>query len=411
MKILVVGLNYSPELTGIGKYTGEMAEWLAAQGHEVRVVTAPPYYPQWVVQKPYRGYTYKMELINGVVVYRCPIFVPKNITTLTRLIHLISFALSSFPLLLRQLFWRPDIVINPVPSLFSSPMCALVSRLCGAKSILHIQDYEIDAMFGLGMANEGFVGKVARVFERLVLRSFDRVSTISRSMMNKAREKAVDEDKLIFFPNWSDTSFFKGAVCSEELRNSLAVPAGSKMILYSGNVGDKQGLEQVVDAAEYFKDKPYYFVVVGDGSGKEKLKSLVLERGIQNISFSPLLALEQLPTLLASADCHLVIQKKGVADAVLPSKLTNIMAVGGNSVITAEADTELGLLCKNYAGIAELVEPEDVGALVLGIEKALNLSSPNDIASAYALEHIDKDKVLRSFEATLEVLASSFEVA
>tara|TARA_R110000772_G_scaffold248454_1_gene362513 strand:+ start:15962 stop:17179 length:1218 start_codon:yes stop_codon:yes gene_type:complete len=404
VKILVVGLNYSPELTGIGKYTGEMAEWFAAQGHEVRVVTAPPYYPQWVVQKPYKSYAYKMELINGVVVYRCPIFVPKNITTLTRLIHLISFALSSFPLLLRQLFWRPDIVINPVPSLFSSPMCALVSRLCGAKSILHIQDYEIDAMFGLGMANEGFVGKVARVFERLVLRSFDRVSTISLSMMNKARQKTVDEDKLIFFPNWSDTSFFKGAVCSEALRNSLAVPAGNKMILYSGNVGDKQGLEQVVEAAEYFKDQPYYFVIVGDGSGKEKLKSLVLERSLQNIGFSPLLALEQLPTLLASADCHLVIQKKGVADAVLPSKLTNIMAVGGNAVITAEADTELGLLCKNYVGIAELVEPENVEALTWGIKNVLAMDSPNQVAIAYARDNIDADKVLNDFECELKAL-------
>ncbi len=53
MKILVYGINYSPELTGIGKYTGEMVEWLAAQGHEVRVITAPPYYPQWQVGENY----------------------------------------------------------------------------------------------------------------------------------------------------------------------------------------------------------------------------------------------------------------------------------------------------------------------------------------------------------------------
>lgn len=42
LRILIHGINFSPELTGIGKYSGEMAEWLAAQGHEVRVVTAPP---------------------------------------------------------------------------------------------------------------------------------------------------------------------------------------------------------------------------------------------------------------------------------------------------------------------------------------------------------------------------------
>lgn len=53
MRILVYGINYSPELTGIGKYTGEMVEWMAGQGHEVRVVTAPPYYPQWQVGEHY----------------------------------------------------------------------------------------------------------------------------------------------------------------------------------------------------------------------------------------------------------------------------------------------------------------------------------------------------------------------
>ncbi|MCW7187338.1 hypothetical protein OHD60_22915 [Escherichia coli] len=61
MKILVYGINYSPELTGIGKYTGEMVEWLAAQGHEVRVITAPPYYPQWQVGENYSAWRYKRE--------------------------------------------------------------------------------------------------------------------------------------------------------------------------------------------------------------------------------------------------------------------------------------------------------------------------------------------------------------
>lgn len=401
MKVLIVGLNYAPEMTGIGKYTGEMAEWLVSRGHEVRVITVPPYYPQWKVQEPYRRFWYRFECLKGVSVYRCPIYVPNRVTPIRRLFHLFSFALSSFPLLLFQFFWRPAVIINPVPSLFSSPMCALIARLSGAKSILHIQDYEIDAMFGLGMANEGVIGKFARLFEKLILRSFDRVSTISQSMMNKAVEKGVSVEKVLFFPNWSDTSFFKDAARSDELKLRLGVPCGHRMVLYSGNVGDKQGLEQVIDAADYFQNKPYHFVIVGDGSGMDKLKSLVKARRLQNISFSPLLALEQLPTLLASADCHLVIQKKGVADAVLPSKLTNILAVGGNVVITAENNTELGLLCGNNAGIAELVEPENVDALVAGIERALLHKVPNGIASNYAKEKIDYYQVLSVFEKSL----------
>jgi hypothetical protein len=61
LRILLHGINYSPELTGIGKYSGEMAEWLAAHGHEVRVVTAPPYYPAWKVREDYKAWFYRRE--------------------------------------------------------------------------------------------------------------------------------------------------------------------------------------------------------------------------------------------------------------------------------------------------------------------------------------------------------------
>jgi colanic acid biosynthesis glycosyl transferase WcaI len=401
VKILVVGLNYSPELNGIGKYTGEMAEWFAEQGHEVRVITVPPYYPQWLVQAPYKSYLYKTEVVNGVLVKRCPLYVPANVTTVKRLVHLLSFAISSLPVLIGQLFWRPDIVINPVPSLFSSPMTALISKLCSAKSVLHIQDYEVDAMLGLGMADGGMVRKLASGFERFVLACFDKVSTVSLSMMKKAKEKGIEENDIIFFPNWSDTSRFVDVQPSAKLRSDLGVSAGNKMILYSGNIGDKQGLENLIDAACRLRDKSYDFVVVGDGAGKEKLKSLSDSRNLKNVHFASLLPFEQLPVLLASADCHLVIQRRGVADAVMPSKLTNILAAGGNAVITAETDTELGILCSEYKGIAELVEPEDVGALIDGIEKALSRTTPNIVAAEYAQVNIDSEKVLRNFEAAL----------
>lgn len=95
------------------------------------------------------------------------------------------------------------------------------------------------------------------------------------------------------------------------------------------------------------------------------------ERGLTNVKFFPLQSYEALPALLKMGDCHLVVQKRGAADAVLPSKLTNILAVGGNAVITAEAETELGQLCDSYPGIAVCVEPESVPALVTGIERAL----------------------------------------
>ncbi|STH36389.1 putative colanic acid biosynthesis glycosyl transferase [Escherichia coli] len=360
MKILVYGINYSPELTGIGKYTGEMVEWMVQQGHEVRVITAPPYYPEWQVGAKYSSWRYRRE--NGdATVWRCPLYVPKQPSTLKRLIHLGSFALSSFFPLMAQRRWKPDRIIGVVPTLFCTPGMRLLAKLSGARTLLHIQDYEVDAMLGLGMAGNGRAGKVAKLasaFERSGLHNVDNVSTISRSMMNKACEKGVAPEKVIFFPNWSEVSRFREVpeTLVMALRQRLGLPDERKIILYSGNIGEKQGLESVITAAEQLREQPWLFAIVGQGGGKARLEKMVAERGLDNVKFLPLQSYEDLPALLAIGDCHLVIQKRGAADAVLPSKLTNILAVGGNAVITAELQTELGQLCLDNPGIAVCVD-------------------------------------------------------
>ena len=135
MRILINSINYSPELTGIGKYTGEMAEWLAEQGYDVRVVTAPPYYPAWRVAEGYSAGWYGREIVVGVTVFRCPLWVPKKPTGVTRILHLASFALSSFPLMLWSgLFWRPNIVFVIEPPLFCAPAAWMSARIGGARA-------------------------------------------------------------------------------------------------------------------------------------------------------------------------------------------------------------------------------------------------------------------------------------
>lgn len=405
MKILVYGINYSPELTGIGKYTGEMVEWMAQQGHEVRVITAPPYYPEWQVGAKYSSWRYRRE--NGdATVWRCPLYVPKQPSTLKRLIHLGSFALSSFFPLMAQRRWKPDRIIGVVPTLFCTPGMRLLAKLSGARTLLHIQDYEVDAMLGLGMAGSGRSGKVAKLasaFERSGLHNVDNVSTISRSMMNKACEKGVAPEKVIFFPNWSEVSRFREVpeTLVTALRQRLGLPDERKIILYSGNIGEKQGLESVIAAAEQLREQPWLFAIVGQGGGKARLEKMAAERGLDNVKFLPLQSYEDLPALLAIGDCHLVIQKRGAADAVLPSKLTNILAVGGNAVITAEPQTELGQLCLDNPGIAVCVTPESVPSLVDGIEQALTMPKRNVVARAWAERSLDKEHVLNQFIADI----------
>jgi colanic acid biosynthesis glycosyl transferase WcaI len=126
-------------------------------------------------------------------------------------------------------------------------------------------------------------------------------------MLEKALSKGVVSESLLCFPNCSDVSKFDGADESRELLQRLGVPFKKKVILYSGNIGDKQGLETVLEAAAILADKGYHFLIVGDGAGKQRLQTEMNSRGLLNITFAPLQSLSLLPSLLASADCHLVI--------------------------------------------------------------------------------------------------------
>lgn len=404
MKFLLYSLNYTPELTGIGKYNGELIPALSLRSIETYTLTAQPYYPDWKIHAGFNN-RWSTEHIEPGTVFRCPLYVPAKVTTLKRLLHLSSFAVTSALRLLTLLRLKPDVLFLVQPTLFCAPFALLYCKLTGAKSVMHIQDFEVDAMFGLGMGSAGRLSQVAKVVESWLLKRFDVVSSISYSMLDNATAKGVFQDKIIFFPNWSDTNFVTPDVDGTELRTSWGYTPEDRVVLYSGNIGQKQGLEVVLDAAESFKYRPEVkFLIIGNGAYSDTLQGLALERGLSNVSLKPLQPWEDVPKILAMADVHLVVQKRGAADAVLPSKLTNILSAGGYSLVTAESHTELGKIAEKHPGIYTCVEPESVSAFVAGLEACLNMATdqPNMIARNYAVENLNKDKVIDRFIKDLE---------
>lgn len=406
MRILVYGINYSPELTGIGKYSGEMAGWLASKGHDVRVVTAPPYYPLWKIGEGYSGWKYKTEKMDGVKVLRCPLWVPKHPSSLTRMIHLISFTMSSLPQLFRNCGWKPDLILCVAPTFFCAPNALLFGMITGGKTWLHVQDFEIDAMFGLGMLDAGRTfARYAYRIESLLFRLFDSVSSISLSMCRRLEDKNVPKGKIVHFPNWVDTSFLTPEGDRRKYRQMWGFKETDIIILYSGNLGKKQGLNILLEVAESLRNRNnYHFVIVGEGADKRNLLDQASAMGLANVHFYPLQPYDFLPELLRMADIHLVLQKKGAADMVMPSKLTGILAVGGYAIITAEKHTELGRIVMQNPGIAVLIQPEDAAALEEAIVDLAERNNPqtgighNVIARRYAEENLSIDSVLLKLE-------------
>lgn len=404
-RILLIGYNYWPEPTGIGKYSGEMVKWLAENGADCTVITTYPYYPYWKVQEPYRSKRFfflgeKEKIGDGSIrILRCPIYIPKNPSGLKRMIQDATFFLSSTAAVKYLAFFsaKNDYTIAVAPSFFVG-FPALTYRLFRRNKILyHIQDLQIEAAEKLGMIKSPFLLSTLYSLEKYILKRVDAVSTISEAMVRKVRDKTRKPVHLL--PNWSDTEFFRPLEDCKSLKKAFGFDPDRKVVLYSGAIGKKQGLEIILDAAESFADKKIQFIICGTGPYSDVLKKEAYSRGIANLSFLPLQPLEKFNAFLNMADVHLVIQKSGASDLLLPSKLTNILSVGGLALITASPGTSLFELNEQY-DLAIVVNPEDQEAFKKGLEAAFRADDDNSIkrsnARCYAEKYLNKYSVMSS---------------
>lgn len=407
MKILLYGLNFFPELTGIGKYTAEMGAWLAARGHEVRIITAPPHYPDWKVGSGHSARRYSRKAVLGLDVFRCPLWVPAKLSGLKRLLHLASFALSSLPALLAQWTWKPDVVWVVEPALMCAPAAAAFASLRGAKCWLHIQDYEVDMAFNLGLIKGKTLRRWVEGAERWLMRRFDRVSSISSRMVERAQAKGLAAEKVVFFPNWVDTSGISPLSGPSSYRAELGLADDAVVALYSGNMGYKQGLEILADVARQLQDDSRVtFVFGGNGSGRADLETRCA--GLPNVRFLDLQPLERLNDWLGLADVHLLPQRADAADLVMPSKLTGMLASGRPVLATAHAETELGRVVAHHAACGHVVPPEDPVAMAQAVrDLAANPAKRAELganARRYAERELSQDVILRRFESQLQAL-------
>ena len=399
MRILIHGLNYAPEPTGIGKFTGEMAEWLAARGHRVEVVTTPPYYPGWHIGAGYSPWRWRKERIAGVVVHRCPLYVPATPRGWTRLLHLLSFAASSLPVALcRTLVLRPQVVIAIAPALVSAPGSWAAARFAGARAFLHIQDFEIDAAFALGIVSGGGMRRVALALESWLLRRFDSVSSITPAMVTRLAEKGVAAKHCFLFPNWADTTAIRPAPSA--LRASLNLPAGSLVALYSGNMGEKQGVETLADVARLLAGTPVHLLLAGAGAAAPRLAAVT--SGMAQVHWLAIQPAERLNDLLNAADIHLLPQRADAADLVMPSKLAFMLASGKPVVAGAATDTALA---GAIAGCGIAVAPGDAKAMAAAIVElagdAPRRHRLGEHARQRALAEWDREAILSAYEKIL----------
>lgn len=355
-----MGLNYAPEPTGIAPYTTRLAERLSEAGHDVHVLTGYPHYPHWKLQPGYRGWQ-RHEHLNGVSVHRYRQSIPRKVTNFSRLHMELSFGIR-----LISAQWRsPDVILVVTPALFSTGLVMLRARLGSRKPAIGVWVQDI---YSRGLEETATGGsQMVRLVQRLegkILTLADRVSVIhDRFKSYLVSTLEVPDAQVQVIRNWTHIPPAAPSYERQNARASFGWSSEDLIVLHAGNMGLKQGLENVVDAARIAttRNSNIKFVLLGDGNQRPQLMEAAA--GVDNISFIPPLPDEDFYKVLGAADILLVNELSGLREMAVPSKLTSYFSTGLPVVAATDPDsTTAGEVLISGGGI--IVEPGNPEALI-----------------------------------------------
>ncbi|MEI8340609.1 MAG: WcaI family glycosyltransferase [Verrucomicrobiota bacterium] len=365
MRVIVWGINYAPEVTGIGPHNAALCEFLAANGHDVRMITTFSYYPEWRKLPEDRWKFYRTDVLNGIPVHRCWHYVPARISALSRIFHEFTFVKSSFLKCLS--LPRADLMVVVSPPLLLGAAAWLAGLIKRTPFVFHVQDLQPDAAVDLGMLKKSALTRFLYALESFAYRKAARVSGISRGMLEAFRKKGVPEGRLVYFPNGITLPANDELTDGSRFRLTHGFYRDDFVALYSGNLGVKHGLENVIEAARLLENGRIKIILCGAGSNLEPLELLVKQYALKNILFLPLQLDAEYKEMLCAADLCLITQQKGSGQSFFPSKLLNALAFGKPVLTIADRGSELARVLEE-GHFGENAPPEQPAKIAAQLE-------------------------------------------
>jgi colanic acid biosynthesis glycosyl transferase WcaI len=400
MRIIIYSYNYYPEPIGIAPLMTELAEGLVQRGHEVRVVTGMPNYPERQIYPSYRGKLYTTELRNGVAIQRSYVLVRPRPNLLERVVLDASFVVSSFIHALRGK--RPDVVFLTSPPLPIAVPAALLGWLHRCPVILNLQDIIPEAAIHVGLLSNKKLIWIFEGLEKFAYRTATKISIIADQFADNLISKGVSPQKLVVIPNWVDTDFIFPMSREHNYFRTAYKLEGKFVFMYSGNIGLTQGLETVVRAAKLLVNLPELVVIiVGEEKAIGRLQKFSQELGAINVICVPFQPRNLLPQMLAAMDVGLVIQKQNVIAFNMPSKIQPILASGRPIIASVPLNgTAAGVVRSSGGGL--VVPPEDInalaGAMVNLYKNRQQAAELGKCGREYALKHFSFEQALDNYE-------------
>lgn len=396
-RVLITGINYAPELTGIAVYTTNLAEGLATRGWDVRVLTGLPHYPAWRPLPLARARTH-----GRVRVIRRPHFIPSRQSVTLRAAYESSWLSACLPTLLKG--QEADVVLGVTPSLGGGVLAALAGLRSRVPYVLMIQDLVGQAARQSELDTAGTVSAALGATEVLLARRAAHVAVVAEGFRSHLVERGVPPERVHRVRNPVHMQPPRRA--RAEVRRRLGWADEEFVVLHSGNMGLKQGLENVIRAARLAEGaRRIRFVLQGDGSQRPRLEREARELRVGNVDFLPLAPAGELAEVLAAADVLLLNQRRQIRDMSLPSKLTCYFASGVPVLAAVAGGSEAGRdVIASGGGV--LVEPERPDELVRGLTKLMNAPEQRRqlgmAGRAFAEAELNPDTLISQMERLLQ---------
>jgi colanic acid biosynthesis glycosyl transferase WcaI len=401
MRVLIYAYNYYPEPIGIAPLMTELAEGLVKRGHEVRVVTAMPNYPQRQIYEGFRGKLYQTELRNGVTIQRSYVWVKPKPNLFDRLLLDGSFVVTSLFQAMRG--WRPDVILLTVPPLPVSVPAALLGKFYNCPVVLNVQDILPEAAVHVGLLTNPLLIGAMEKLEQFAYRTAHTVSVIADGFVDNLVGKGVPPEKITCIPNWVNTNFIRPLPKEDNGFRREFDLEGKFVVLYAGNIALTQGLETVIDAASRLSHIPeIVFVIVGEAKAVANLESYCHECGATNVKLLPFQPRERLPEMLAAADLGLIVQRRNVVSFNMPSK-TQVLLASGRAIVASVPSTGSAAKAVEKSRGGVVVEPENPVALADTIAELyaqpIKVETLGKQGRQFALERYAFEQSLGQYEA------------
>ncbi|GAA6619627.1 glycosyltransferase family 4 protein [Scytonema sp. NUACC26] len=411
MHILIYSYNYYPEPIGIAPLMTELAEGLVKQGHQVRVITGMPNYPQREIYPGYRGKWYVTEEKNGVTIQRSYLRIKSKPNVLDRLFLELSFVFTSIPQALNG--WRPDVILLTVPPLMVSLPASFLSWLYNCPVVLNVQDILPEAGVRVGLLKNKLMIRALEALEKFAYRRAHTISVIAQGFLENLVSKEVPIQKIVCIPNWVNVNFIRPLPKEKNYFRAEHQLEGKFVVMYSGNIALTQGLETVIEAAISLRHIPeIVFAIAGESKALQWLQKYCLASKANNVLLVPLQPREKLPEMLAAADVGLVVQKSNVISFNMPSKIPLLLA-SGRPILASVPATGTAARSVLESGGGIVVAPESPEALAKAV---LNLYKNPDVATQlgekgrqFAIERYSFEQALRNYEILFSRVIASQE--